>query len=106
MLGLSGSGTFGGGDLGPRDLFEVVAFWLYVALMESSGSQATVGKMALSLRVTDISGERLTFGRASGRHFAKFVSGIIFLVGFMMAGWTSKKQALHDMMAQTLVVRS
>ena len=106
VLGLSGSGTFGGGDLGPRDLFEVVAFWLYVALMESSGSQATVGKMALSLRVTDISGERLTFGRASGRHFAKFVSGIIFLVGFMMAGWTSKKQALHDMMAQTLVVRS
>ena len=67
VLGLSGSGTFGGGDLGPRDLFEVVAFWLYVALMESSGSQATVGKMALSLRVTDISGERLTFGRASGR---------------------------------------
>ena len=98
VLGLSGSRTF---------LFYLIAAWLYSALMESSGSQATVGKMALSgLRVTNLSGERITFGRATGRHFSKFVSAISFLVGFMMAGWTSKKQALHDMMAQTLVVRS
>jgi len=74
VLGLSGSGTFGGGDIGSGDLFDLIAAWLYSALMESSGSQATVGKMALSLRVTNLSGERITFGRATGRHFSKFVS--------------------------------
>ncbi len=73
--------------------------------MESSANQATLGKMALSLKVTDAKGERLTFGRATGRHFGKIVSGVIFLIGFFMAGWTAKKQALHDMMASTLVVR-
>ncbi len=73
--------------------------------MESSPNQATLGKMALSLKVTDMNGERVTFGRATGRHFGKYVSAIILLIGFMMAGWTAKKQALHDMMAGTLVVK-
>ena len=93
-------------DFGSGSVFEVIAGWLYFALMESSSSQATIGKMALSLRVTDLSGERVTFGRASGRHFAKWISILTFFVGFMMAGWTAKKQALHDMIAGTLVVRA
>jgi uncharacterized RDD family membrane protein YckC len=77
--------------------------WLYYALMESSDKQGTFGKMALTLRVTDLHGSRVTFGRATGRYFGKFISGLPFGIGYMMAGWTSKKQALHDHIAGTLV---
>jgi uncharacterized RDD family membrane protein YckC len=73
--------------------------------MESSPQQATLGKMALGLKVTDLQGERLSFARATGRYFGKIVSSLILFVGFMMAGWTEKKQALHDIMAGTLVVK-
>lgn len=83
----------------------VVVAWLYFALFESSRQQATPGKLALGLRVTDARGARIGFGRASGRYFGKYVSALILFVGFMMAGWTRRKQALHDMMAGCCVVR-
>jgi uncharacterized RDD family membrane protein YckC len=84
----------------------VVAQWLYFAGMESSARQATFGKAAMSLRVTDLKGRPLTFGHATGRFFAKIVSGLIPLaIGYIMAGFTEKKQALHDMIAGTLVLR-
>jgi uncharacterized RDD family membrane protein YckC len=79
--------------------------WLYFSLMESSRRQATPGKMALGILVTDEFGNRITFGRATGRFFSKVISYITLTIGFMMAGWTRKKQALHDIMARTLVVR-
>ncbi len=79
--------------------------WLYYAFMESSSRQATLGEMALGIIVVDYAGQRLTFGRASGRHFGKILSGLICGIGFMMAGWTARKQALHDQLASTLVVR-
>jgi uncharacterized RDD family membrane protein YckC len=78
--------------------------WIYEALMLSSAKQATLGKMALGLVVTDIEGRKLSFGRATGRHFAKYISAFILGIGFIMAAFTEKKQALHDMIAQTLVV--
>jgi uncharacterized RDD family membrane protein YckC len=85
----------------------VIVQWLYFATMESSPRQATFGKTAMSLRVTDLRGQPLTFGRASGRFFAKIVSGMIPLaIGYIMAGFTEKKQALHDMIASTLVLRN
>jgi uncharacterized RDD family membrane protein YckC len=80
------------------------AGWLYFALMESSSKQATLGKMALGIIVTDANGNRLTFGRATGRYFGKILSGLIFYIGFLMAAFTEKKQALHDMIAGCLVV--
>jgi uncharacterized RDD family membrane protein YckC len=84
----------------------VVVQWLYFAGMESSARQATFGKAAMSLRVTDLEGRPLTFGHATGRFFAKIVSGLIPLaIGYIMAGFTEKKQALHDMIAGTLVLR-
>lgn len=86
-------------------LIYILMFWLYSALMEASSKQATVGKMALGLKVTDLSGGSISFGQATGRHFGKIVSYLILYIGYMMAGWTEKKQALHDMMASTLVVR-
>jgi uncharacterized RDD family membrane protein YckC len=86
-------------------LVGLVIGWLYEALMESSSKQATLGKMALGIIVTDDFGNRISFARASGRYFGKWLSAFILLIGYMMAGWTEKKQALHDMIAGTLVVR-
>lgn len=83
----------------------VVAQWLYFALMESSSKQGTLGKMALGIRVTDVDGRRIGFGKATGRYFGKYLSALILFVGFLMAAWTQKKQALHDLMANTLVLR-
>ena len=82
----------------------LVGQWLYYALMESSGKQATLGKLALGIVVTDLSGNRITFGRATGRYFGKIISGMIMCIGYIMAGFTERKQALHDIMASCLVV--
>ncbi|HVW01248.1 MAG TPA: RDD family protein [Planctomycetaceae bacterium] len=87
------------------NLFGIGLRWLYEAVMESSKYQATVGKMALGLKVTDLEGRRISFGRASGRYFGKILSAFICFIGFFMAGFTEKKQALHDMLAGALVVR-
>ena len=86
--------------------FSACASWIYEAAMESSSKQATVGKMALGLIVTDLEGRRISFLRATGRHFAKFISTMILLIGYIMAGFTDRKQALHDMIAGTLVRRT
>ena len=91
----------------------LVGTWLYWSLLESSSWQATLGKKALGLYVTDLTGARLTFGRASGRFFAgrgiayvPSVGGLYFLVDCIMAGVTEKKQAVHDMIAGCLVQRN
>ncbi|MDP8228496.1 MAG: RDD family protein [Candidatus Electryoneaceae bacterium] len=78
--------------------------WLYYALMESSVRQATLGKMAIGIIVTDINGGRISFARATGRYFSKCISAIILLIGYIMAGLSAKKQALHDMIADCLVI--
>ena len=78
---------------------------LYFALMESSGKQATVGKMVLGLKVTDINGNKLDFVKALVRNVSKLISSFILCIGYIMAGFTEKKQALHDMIASTLVVK-
>jgi uncharacterized RDD family membrane protein YckC len=82
----------------------ILAAWLYCALMESSARRATLGKMALKIEVTDLEGDRIGFGRASARFFAKFLSLFTALIGFFMAGFTKRKQALHDIIAKTLVI--
>jgi uncharacterized RDD family membrane protein YckC len=79
--------------------------WLYFAMLESSPKQATLGKQAVGIKEIDMNGGRISFGQATGRFFGKIISAIIFCIGFMMAGWTERKQALHDMMASTLVVK-
>ncbi len=82
-----------------------LASWLYFATFESSPWQATPGKKVLGLRVTDLEGRRLSFMRASGRYFGKIISSLLFGIGFFMAGFTEKKQALHDMLAGCLVLK-
>jgi uncharacterized RDD family membrane protein YckC len=79
--------------------------WLYFALLESSEWQGTAGKRVLGLIVTDMQGGRVTFLRATGRYFAKLVTHFTFGIGYAMAGFTEKRQALHDMIASCLVLR-
>ena len=81
-----------------------VVFWLYNTIMESSSKQATLGKMALGIIVTDLDGNRLSFGKANARYWGKILSVLILYIGFIMAGFTEKKQGLHDILAGTLVI--
>lgn len=83
-----------------------IGTWLYFALLEASSLQGTLGKKALGMVVTNHEGERIGFGRATGRYFAKILSGLILLIGFFMIGWTQRKQGLHDMLAGTLVYKA
>ncbi|MDH5475211.1 MAG: RDD family protein [Cyclobacteriaceae bacterium] len=78
---------------------------LYYSLMESSKHQATLGKMAVGIIVTDTNGERLDFTKAMIRSLGKIISSFIFMIGYIMAAFTEKKQALHDMIAGTYVVQ-
>jgi uncharacterized RDD family membrane protein YckC len=87
-------------------LVTLMGGWLYHALLESSEWQATAGKRILGIYVTDMAGQRVSFARASGRHFAKIISSLIPLgIGYILAGFTEKKQAVHDMLASCLVLR-
>jgi len=79
--------------------------WLYFALLESSKLQGTLGKAALNIRVTDLEGRRISFGRATGRFFGKWISQALLLIGYLIQPFTRRRQALHDLLAGTLVVR-
>lgn len=78
--------------------------WLYYALMERSKLQGTLGKLALGIIVVDENGQRITFDRATRRYFAKYLSALILFIGFIMAAFTERKQALHDIIAGCLVI--
>ncbi|NVL92261.1 MAG: zinc-ribbon domain-containing protein [Desulfobacterales bacterium] len=85
-------------------LVGIILGWLYFAIMESSSKQGTLGKMALGIKVTDLSGDPISFGRATIRHFSKIISTILLLVGHLMVAFTARKQGLHDMIAGCLVL--
>jgi uncharacterized RDD family membrane protein YckC len=82
-----------------------VGQWLYDALLTSSSWQGTIGKRVLRLKVVDETGNRIGFGRATGRFFAKILSSMFFCIGFIMIGFTERKTGLHDMLAGTRVLR-
>jgi uncharacterized RDD family membrane protein YckC len=81
----------------------LITQWAYYVFMESSKKMATVGKSLLGLIVTDLDGRKIGFGKANGRFFGKFLSGFTLGIGLIMAGFTQKKQTLHDMITSTLV---
>jgi len=83
----------------------VAALLLYFPLFESSARQGTFGKQICGLAVTDTRGQRISFGRALGRYFAKFLSALVLGIGFLMVAFTPRKRGLHDLIAGTLVVR-
>jgi uncharacterized RDD family membrane protein YckC len=89
-------------------LAAIVIGWLYEALMTSSPRGATLGKQALGLRIVRADGAQLSFGRATARHFLKaLITPLVPLaIGYLMAAFTARKRALHDFVADTLVIRS
>lgn len=115
--GMSGLESIDSGD-GPSDALVVglvagyfgmiflfiIFYYLYFSLFESSKYQASLGKLAVGIIVTDMEGERISFLKALGRNLGKFISGIIIYIGFLMPLWTEKQQTLHDIMASCLVV--
>lgn len=111
LMGISVAASGGGEDAGTLVAVVTGAIiggllnWVYFAVGESSRVQATPGKRAMGLKVTDLEGARISFGRASGRYFGKYLSGLFFCVGYLMVAFTAQKRGLHDMMAGTLVVR-
>lgn len=94
----------GAGLLG--NLVGLLVAWIYHAGMQSSPKQATFGKMAFGIKVTRLDGERASFLRATARYFSTLVSTVLAMIGYLMAAFTQKKQALHDLIAGTLVVRA
>jgi len=115
IFGLGGLGMMGGFPhaglglhmFGSGVVVMLVIFgsWLYEAFMLSSPYQATLGKMIFGMKVTDLYGNRISFGRATARHFAKWLSGLIMCIGYIMVAFTQRKQGLHDLIAETLVQR-
>ena len=77
--------------------------WLYYAFLESSKNQATLGKIAVRIAVTDLHGSRITFSRATLRFFAKVLSILTFFIGFIIIAFTRQKQGLHDIIAGCLM---
>jgi len=88
----------------PAMVLTTVMLWLYFALCESSAWQATIGKLALGIRVTDMQGDRISLPRALGRYPAKVLSFLMFFIGVLMVAFTERKQGLHDLIAGTLVL--
>lgn len=104
-IGAAAGGYGDGGDAKLAiNLFAWIGSWLYFALMENSAWQATLGKRVIGIRVCNAAGERISFGRAAGRYFGKIISGMMLGVGFLMVAFTARKQGLHDLMANCLVV--
>jgi uncharacterized RDD family membrane protein YckC len=95
ILGVMG-GTF----------FNIIIFlmgWNYFALQESSTRKGTVGKQAMNLIVTDLDGNKISFKQATKRFLGKFLAAIPFFAGFLLIFFTEKRQALHDIIAKTVV---
>src|SRR5688572_18852960 len=98
--------TVMGLELFAPSLIYFVFFVLYFALMQSSARQATLGKALCGLKVTDAAGERISLPRALAREAAKIISSLTLLIGYVIAAFTTRKQALHDFVASTTVVRA
>lgn len=86
-------------------VFYIILAFVYCPTMESFKTQATLGKIALGIIVTDLHGNRLYWGQAIKRHMSKTLSYLTLLVGFFMIGFTSKRQTLHDIVSGCLVIR-
>lgn len=89
-----------------QGFFNLVIGASYYIFLTASESQATVGKKMMGLKVVDKNGNRISLGRSTGRYFAEILSALIFCIGYFMVGWTAKKQSLHDIIAETFVIKT
>lgn len=85
--------------------FGILLGWAYYAIMESSPQQGTLGKMAVGIAVTDLKGNRISFGRATGRYFCMYLTAITLFIGYIIAAFTGKRQTIHDMIASCLIIK-
>lgn len=85
--------------------WKLVLVFLYYAQMESSRYQATIGKIAMGIKVTDEHGHRLDFSKALLRNLSKILSSAILGIGYIMIVFDARNQGLHDKIADTLVVK-
>ncbi|WP_409476227.1 RDD family protein [Stenotrophomonas sp. Y-13] len=108
MAGIGGgSDAMGAGFIAIQLLTNLVSIGLaaaYYAVFHASSGKATLGKMAVGIKVVRSNGERITIARGIGRYFAAMLSGLILCIGYLMAAFTERKQSLHDMICDTLVV--
>jgi uncharacterized RDD family membrane protein YckC len=95
----------GGAALVAQNMISLLFGWVYFAVCHSSVWQASLGKKAVGLKVVDEDGNRISFGRATGRYFSMLLSGLILGIGYLMIVWSKRNQALHDIIAGTLVVK-
>lgn len=98
-----GAGAIGGFLVAIYVAYPVISA-LYFVGMESSGTQATLGKMAVGIKVTDADGRRISRGRGLGRWASHLLCYMTLYIGYIMAAFTERKRGLHDMVASTLVV--
>jgi uncharacterized RDD family membrane protein YckC len=92
-------------DLLVSFLLAILVGWTYYSIPESSSKRATLGKRAIGLQVTDVNGDRISFWRSTGRYFSAYLSALLLFIGYFMVPFTPKRQALHDLMAGTVVTR-
>lgn len=105
-LGFGGE-TSGGAFLAIQVVTQLVSIGLtaaYYASFHASRSMATLGKMAIGIKVVRTDGDQITLARGVGRYFATLISALMLCIGYLMAAFTDRKQALHDMICDTLVV--
>lgn len=115
VVGVIQSGLYAGAIIGPghgdakvlsaSTAVAAAVTWAYFAVLESSPLQATLGKLAVGLRVEHVDGGPLTFRRASLRYWAKSLSTLTLMIGWLMAAFTPRRQALHDTIARSVVVK-
>jgi uncharacterized RDD family membrane protein YckC len=82
-----------------------IASWPYYTFLEASSTQGTIGKMMLRLKVADLDGRRIRWGRANARYFGRWLSGLPYCAGYLFPLFTARKQALHDLMARCVVLK-
>lgn len=85
--------------------FGIISNWLYFSIMECSKTQGTIGKLVVNIKVADLNGERIKFGKATGRHFGKLLNSLTLFFGWLMPLWNNKNQGLHDLLAKTVVLK-
>ena len=94
------------GGISAQTALMLVIGMIYFGYQESSVWQATLGKRTLGIIVTDMHGERISFARAVSRHLASWICDATFLIGYLIQPFTRKRQALHDVIARTLVLKA
>jgi len=112
MVGLGPASSLARGDIGAGAVFALILAYLlplaiqatYYAWFHASERQATLGKRAIGIKVTGMDGGRISFARGIGRYFAFLLSGFTLGIGYLLAAFTERKQALHDMIVSTYVV--